>query len=261
MCGKTLGSGIEVARAYMSLFNVNQLTTHSRVVAGFEELQPDSWSVKVSLLHVRPEERPRFLNALRGVVNSCLPRYPEQLRGRIIKYASDAAEAKSSTEAHKYVLLNESYKADPEHQRLMEALAMQGLGKVGSDIQLIPAPLLRSTHSGGALLTPMPYTYKGAYDVIKGYMSEVIKVTNTEDDPDPDLDLAGHEKPKWTMYSLRRAGERSARNNQKRHGLPRDEIDLYSGWDLSEHSRDMQLHYAGQDRQHRIKRCDITRWI
>ncbi len=31
------------------------------------------------------------------------------------------------------------------------------------------------------------------------------------------------------MYSLRRAGERSARNNQKRHGLPRDEIDLYSG--------------------------------
>ena len=64
-----------------------------------------------------------------------------------------------------------------------------------------------------------------------------------------------------TMYSLRRAGERSARNNQKRHGLPRDEIDLYSGWDLSEHSRDMQLHYAGQDRQHRIKRCDITRWI
>ena len=107
----------------------------------------------------------------------------------------------------------------------------------------------------------MPYTYKGVYDVIKGYMSEVIRTTNTEDDPDPDLDLAGHEKPKWTMYSLRRAGERSARNNQKRHGLPRDEIDLYSGWDLSEHSRDMQLHYAGQDRQHRIKRCDITRWI
>ena len=105
------------------------------------------------------------------------------------------------------------------------------------------------------------YKFGCAYDVIKGYMSEVIKVTNTEDDPDPDLDLAGHETPKWTMYSLRRAGERSARNNQKRHGLPRDEIDLYSGWDLSEHSRDMQLHYAGQDRQHRIKRCDITRWI
>ena len=91
----------------MNLFNVNQLTTNSRVVAGFEELQPDSWSVKVSLLHVRPEERTRFLTALRGVVNSCLPRYPEQLRARIVKYASDAAEARSSTEAHKYVLLNE----------------------------------------------------------------------------------------------------------------------------------------------------------
>ena len=65
----------------------------------------------------------------------------------------------------------------------------------------------------------------------------------------------------YPEYSLRRAGERSARNNQHRHGLPRAEIDLYSGWDLYEHSRDMQLHYAGQDRQHRIKRCDITRWI
>ena len=68
----------------------------------------------------------------------------------------------------------------------------------------------------------------------------------------------GHEKPKWTQYSLRRAGERSARDNQHRHGLPRAEIDLYSGWDLYKHSRDKQLHYAGQDRQHR---CDITRWI
>ena len=43
--------------------------------------------------------------------------------------------------------------------------------------------------------------------------------------------------------------------------LPRAEIDVYSGWDIYKHSRDMQLHYAGQDRQHRIKRCDITRWI
>ena len=65
-------------------------------------------------------------------------------------------------------------------------------------------------------------------------------LANPEGDPDPDLDLAGHEKPKWTQYSLRRAGERSARNNQHRHGLPRAEIDLYSGWDLYEHSRDMQ---------------------
>ena len=71
-------------------------------------------------------------------------------------------------------------------------------------------------------------------------------LANPEGDPDPDLDLAGHEKPKWTRYSLRRAGERSARNNQHRHGLPRAEIDLYSGWDLYEHSRDMQLHYPGR---------------
>ena len=136
-----------------------------------------------------------------------------------------------------------------------------GVSGQGSDIQLVPAPLLRSTHSGGSLLTPMPLTYKGAYEVMKTYMTEALVLANPEGDPDPDLDLAGHEKPKWTQYSLRRAGERSARNNQHRHGLPRAEIDLYSGWDLYEHSRDMQLHYAGQDRQHRIKRCDITRWI
>ena len=67
---------------------------------------------------------------------------------------------------------------------------------------------------------------------MKVYMTEALVLANPEGDPDPDLDLAGHEKPKWTQYSLRRAGERSARNNQHRHGLPRAEIDLYSGWDL-----------------------------
>ena len=39
------------------------------------------------------------------------------------------------------------------------------------------------------------------------------------------------------------------------------EVDLYAGWDLYEHSLDMQIHYAGQQRSHRVKRREITRQI
>lgn len=39
------------------------------------------------------------------------------------------------------------------------------------------------------------------------------------------------------------------------------EVDLYCGWDQYEHSKDMQIHYAGQQRSHRVKRRMITKDI
>ena len=42
-------------------------------------------------------------------------------------------------------------------------------------------------------------------------------------------------------------------------GLTKVEVDLYSGWDQHEISRDMQIHYSGQQRSHRVKRTAITR--
>ena len=38
-------------------------------------------------------------------------------------------------------------------------------------------------------------------------------------------------------------------------------MDLYCGWDQYELSKDMQTHYAGQQRSHRVRRCAITQSI
>ena len=34
---------------------------------------------------------------------------------------------------------------------------------------------------------------------------------------------------------------------------------MYAGWNQKEHDHDMQQHYAGQDRKHRIRRRNLTR--
>jgi hypothetical protein len=49
-----------------------------------------------------------------------------------------------------------------------------------------------------------------------------------------------------------------ARDSKEFHELDSVQIDLYSGWDLHEHSRDMQLHYSGQQRNIRVKRRKLT---
>ena len=41
-------------------------------------------------------------------------------------------------------------------------------------------------------------------------------------------------------------------------GIEDKDVDLYCGWDQYEHSKDMKIHYAGQQRSHRVKRRVIT---
>ena len=75
---------------------------------------------------------------------------------RLLQYAEQAKEATTGGEAHKYVLLNEGPQGWSGHSLLMRLLAAEGLGVVGQDIHLVPAPLLRATHKTGGMLMPMP---------------------------------------------------------------------------------------------------------
>ena len=103
---------------------------------------------------------------------------------------------------------------------------------------------------------PMPLTYDNAYASQKEVFSRVFPLANPTGDPDPEFDLQGHAEMRWGPHSWRRAGEKVARDSADVHKMSHIEVDLYSGWDLYEHSRDM--HYAGQQREHRVKRCAIT---
>ena len=108
----------------------------------------------------------------------------------------------------------------------------------------------------------MPQTYDGAYASMRTTLDVAFKEANPPGDPDPEFDLQGHAAPLWGQHSLRRLGEKVARDDKDawtKLGLTKVEVDLYSGWDQHEISRDMQIHYSGQQRSHRVKRTAITR--
>ena len=160
------------------------------------------------------------------------------------------------------MLLNEGPRDWPSHHKLMDLLQRAGFGKIGQDIQLVPAPLLRATHLGGSTLTPMPLTYDVAQSSMKLIFEHAYMVANPASDPDPEFDLQGHDKARWGQHSWRRMGEKTARDDEATWsalGLTSDDVDLYSGWEQRKLSQVMQIHYAGQDRTHRVRRRAITR--
>ena len=85
---------------------------------------------------------------------------------------------------------------------------------------------------------------------------------NPPGDPDPELDRQGHERVLWGQHSWRRLGEKVARDSKpiwEAEGVTSTNVDKYSDWNQMELSKDMQIHYSGEQRSFRVRRCAITR--
>jgi len=267
MAGETTTSKVDVAGAYLDLFKTNNLTLSTRREGKFSVISPDSYSVKLSLLGVTDGYLELLDMALLDTFRTLTGKAqgtgaPWNLRARLIQYADQAKRASTGGATHKYVLLNEGPRQWRGHSILMANLEKVGLGKIDADIHLVPAPLLRATHMSGRVLTPMPLTYDTAHASMKLIFEHAVKAANPPGDPDPEFDLQGHAEAHWGQHSWRRMGEKTARDDMPqlmRFGLTKDDIDLYSGWEGKKLSENMQIHYAGQDRDHRVKRCAITR--
>ena len=95
MCGTTLTSKIPVADTFMELFKVNQLTLVHGREGGFDYVQPDSWGVKLSLLHFEPAAWPEKLIKIRQVLDEVMTAYTLSWRKRMVKYADQAFRAGS----------------------------------------------------------------------------------------------------------------------------------------------------------------------
>ena len=260
MAAETTTSKIQVAEAFMELFRVNNLTLVNQTEGGFKVLSPDSWSVRLSLLGL-PEDFERQLERALGEYAGFDPMAPALLK-RLLKYAKQAWKATTGGEDHKYVLLNEGPFKWEGHSYLVQCLRRHGLGTPGQDITVVPAPLLRSTEHGGRLLTPMPQTYSGAHENMTKAFKAAFEKANPPGDPDPELDRQGHEKVLWGQHSWRRLGEKVARDSKpiwEAEGVTSTDVDKYSDWNQMELSKDMQIHYSGEQRSFRVRRCAITR--
>ena len=257
MADVTLGSKINVQEHYRKLWSTNGLTIcPPRDEGGFLVEQPDSWAVKLSLLSI-PDG---FEDKLKNILKMAAYSWPEykKLESTLLKYAKERHTSKKSAEHHSFVLLTEGQHSAPVHRWMISALESAGLGLLDRGIFLVPAPLLRSTCGGGRVLTPMPFLSTSVYDHSKKVFDESMKLSNPPGRPDPEFDLQGHATPRLGEHSWRRYANRTAQRNRDYHQLSAGDIDLYVGWNLKEHDRDMQEHYAGQDRAHRVKRRKIT---
>ena len=260
MAAETTTSKVQVAEAFMELFRVNNLTLVNQTEGGFKVLSPDSWSVRLSLLGLSEGFDKQLERALREYAGYD-PMAPALLK-RLLKYAQQAWRATTGGEDHKYVLLNEGPFKWEGHSYLVQCLRRHGLGRPGQDITVVPAPLLRSTEHGGRLLTPMPQTYSGAHENMTKAFKAAFEKANPPGDPDPELDRQGHEKVLWGQHSWRRLGEKVARDSKpiwEAEGVTSTDVDKYSDWNQMELSKDMQIHYSGEQRSFRVRRCAITR--
>ena len=129
---------------------------------------------------------------------------------------------------------------------------------LGTFVQLVPGPLLRST--SGSRLLHEPFAVDSTYAQLKPIMMFAYEKANEDpNDTDPERDLQGRIVPQFANHSWRRFGDKVARDTMETTGATSVDIDLYYGWHEKMHSKDMQLHYAG--RPDRVKRSRVSMMI
>ena len=136
----------------------------------------------------------------------------------------------------------------------MEIAELMVAAGLGAHTDVVPGPLLRATR--GHLLTHMPLAPDSSYTHMMAALRDAYAISQAMDEPDLQLDLEGLEKPKWGHHTLRRTGDKVARDSQEETGADKGEIDDLFGWNQRERAKDSQLHYAG--RRDRARRSRIT---
>ena len=111
-------------------------------------------------------------------------------------------------------------------------------------------------HARGKLLTHMPLAPESSYTHIIGALKEAYELSSQMEEPDLELDLEGLEEPKWGHHTLRRTGDKVARDSMEDTGVTAGDIDDQYGWNQRERSKEQQIHYAG--RRDRSRRARVT---
>ena len=140
------------------------------------------------------------------------------------------------------------------------ARAMSEFEEKGFQVTKVPGPLLLTTTGGkGAVPMWMPFQVSSGFAPTKALLeSAYLRANPIEGPPDPDLDVAAGESPKWTSHSLRRGADTVARRFRMVTGVTEDMIDIFFGWKEKILLRAMQVHYAAMSIRERMANAKIT---
>lgn len=243
--GKSRGIGMEAAKLIRSLWAESGVRVVESIEDGLLVERPDYSVVRVSILDMDETTFMKMLKVITGCTAALIAKHAKAS----VFYAKLRRKAKGKGEEHKYV--NVAGGTLDEANAAAETLRAAGMGRY---LDVVPGPLLRATR--GHLLTHMPLVPESSYTHIMGAIEDAYEQSSLMAEPDPELDLAGLEKPKWGHHTLRRTGDKVARDTQDVTGAEKGEIDDQFGWNQRERAKDSQLHYAG--RRDRSRRARIT---
>lgn len=214
-------------------------------------LRPDFWVIRVSLLGFPSDGLKRLEAALRR----SKVKEVAALAASSMGYARARAKLKHGVEEKAYVNVAGGPAGSETLRQVMKEMETAGLG---SYARLAQGPLLRAT--SGRRMTCMPLSPDSTYAALHKAMDMAFAEANADpEDPDPELDLGGASRPKWTNHSWRRFADRVARSTMAETGATEMDIDRFFGWREHFYEKLMQVHYAG--REDRVKRANVTRRV
>ena len=251
MIGTTKTSKVQVAAHVTELWASLGLRTIKYTEGEYEITQPDYWVVRLSLLGIGEERLRKAKDTLKA---SSVPEVRE-LATCTAGYMDRRVRLLHDAEERAFVNVAGGPREAAGLRAVQAELQAAGLGTF---VQLVPGPLLRST--SGSRITHESFASDSTYAQLTPIMTYAYEQANADPaDTDPERDLQGRLSPKFGNHSWRRFGDKVARDTMDVTGTDSVDIDLYFGWHEKMHSKDMQLHYAG--RPDRVKRSRVSMMI
>ena len=248
--GKTKVSQIDAAGIVRAYWRSCGLQTQKVREAGHLVERTDYSVVRFSLLAVTDAELDRLQIALSGSNQSLVKKRAANTKAYVKRRRFNA-----KGESKCYVNIAGGPKYGEQVRTVMAELARAGLSHRAT---VTKGPLLRSTLGGKSeVLTDMPSPPESLFSKMHALLEEAHARANRES-PDPELDLQGLKHPKWGSHSLRRGGDKVARQHMQETGATEADIDIVFGWREKFYSEQMQLHYAGLTRSDRVKKARVT---
>ena len=248
---------VRLAAAVRAFWEDAGLSLVTRLEGGFRVEGPDYSVLRLSLVGLTGsrggEELDRACRVLSRSACSEVRRWASftRLRGEERRVAAHSLD-------RRYVNVTGGARGCSSIAAAARDLTLAGFGDM---LEIVPGPLMRSTHGATLGMTHMPLNPTSTYDQLHALMDEAYKLANPSGDPDPELDLSSARdgKPLWGHHSNRRGADTVARQTMELTGATEEDIDLTFGWQEAMYSKKMQIHYEG--RFTRDRRTNVTRMM
>ena len=243
---------VAIAKYLRAYWMLAGLKLNVRKEGGYLVTGPDYFVVRLSLVALTgsPTKDMAKLELIQGILSRSSCREARKWADYSFRRAKERLQGDSMEK--KYINLAGGHFRCPELGQLLAELDKAGLS---DRVELVPGPLMRSTHGKGMGMPHMPLQPSSTYKMLHDCFDRAFEMANMET-ADPELDLRGLSAPLWGHHSARRGADTIARDSMEITGATERDIDIIFGWNEHMYRAVMQLHYESNTQ--RDQRAKVT---